>query len=193
MKLAISFSSILFVASVSVNAADDLPKKFDFGRYQAILDHSPFAVATAVVAPAATPAPCKDLYIANAARSPDGDMVTLMSTSDKDFKKYITSKQPVDGYAIGNIEWSDRVGETKVTISKDGQFCTLTFNQSLISQPLPNKPPVPAPGFVQPPQPGLVRPPQPGMPAATPHIRATIQRNPQSQAQPMRSPSQENE
>lgn len=191
MKSAIIFSSILFIASVPANAADDLPKKFDFGRYQIILDHSPFAVATAVVAPAATPAPCKDLYIANAARSPDGDMVTLMSTADKDFKKYITSKSPVDGYAIGNIEWSDKVGETKVTISKDGQFCTLTFNQSLIAQPLPNRPALPVPGVVQPPQPGFKSPPNPGIPAPTPHIRATIQRNPQSQ--PIRSPAQENE
>src|SRR5436853_1998323 len=98
------------VASTQAKAADDLPKKVDFGRYQAILDHSPFAVATAVVAPAATPAPCKDLYVANAARSSDGDLVTLMSTADKEFKKYITSKQPVDGYSIANIEWSDKVG-----------------------------------------------------------------------------------
>ncbi len=34
--------------------ADDLPKPFSFARYQAMMDRSPFAVATAV-APAATP------------------------------------------------------------------------------------------------------------------------------------------
>ena len=44
----------------------------------------------------------------------------------------------VNGYSISNIQWSDRVGETKVTISKDGQFATLTFNEALLSQGIQN-------------------------------------------------------
>ena len=103
-----------------------------------MVDNSPFAIATAVAAPAATPDFAKDLYIANAARSQDGDLVTLASTSDHNFKKYLTTKEPVDGYSIANIEWSDTVGGTKVTISKDGNFATLTFNQALLSQSSPN-------------------------------------------------------
>src|SRR6266446_4679021 len=61
-------------------------------------------------------------------------MVTLASTSDHNFKKYLTTREPVDGYGIANIEWSDKVGATKVTISKDGTFATITFNQALLSQ-----------------------------------------------------------
>src|ERR1700726_2945063 len=78
--------------------ANDLPTKASFDRYQGMLEHSPFAVASAVAAPAATPNFAKDLYVANAAKSPDGNMVTIASTSDKDFKKYLTTKAPVDGY-----------------------------------------------------------------------------------------------
>src|SRR4051794_24358542 len=188
MKRPIFFMSILASAAItSALQADDLPTKFAFNRYQTMLDHSPFAVATAVVAPAVTPQPCKDLYIANAARSPDGDSVTIMSSADKDFKKYLNTKEaPVDGYAIGSIDWSDKVGETRVTISKDGQFCTLTFNQAEMSKPMPKSPP--AAGVVQPPvppsfqQPGM-RPGQnaPGVALPTPHVRSTIQRNPQPQ------------
>src|SRR5207248_11105508 len=127
----------------------------------------------------------KDLYVANAARSPDGDMVTIASSVDKEFKKYLTTKNPVDGYAISNIEWSDKVGETRVTISKDGQYATLTFNQVELSKPLPNKP---APGVVAPPQPGqpgVQRPPIPNPPVGGPtqHVRPTIQWNPQLQPQ----------
>jgi hypothetical protein len=174
--------SFLALAVVSVHAADDVPAKFDFGRYQAMLDHSPFAVASAVVAPAATPNFAKDLYIANAARSADGDMVTLASSSEKEFKKYLTTREPVDGYSIANIQWSNKVGETKVTISKDGQFATLTFNQAVLSQPMPNRPVVPAPAVAQP-KPGFVKPlPNAAVPGATPHVRATIQRNPQPQS-----------
>src|SRR5207245_9158856 len=67
-------------------------------------------------------------------RSQDGDMVTIASTSDHNFKKYLNTKEPVDGYSIANIEWSDKVGGTKVTISKEGNFATLTFNKALLSQ-----------------------------------------------------------
>ncbi|MEY2503781.1 MAG: hypothetical protein QOG27_61 [Verrucomicrobiota bacterium] len=99
--------------------ADDVPKPFTFARYQGMLDRSPFAVATAVAAPVVAPNFAKDLYIANAAHSADGDMVTVASNADKNFKKYLTTNQTEDGYTITNIEWSERVGATKVTITKD--------------------------------------------------------------------------
>src|SRR5260370_24664035 len=141
MKTVLTYMSIFaLIAAVSARADNDLPKRLNFDRYKGMLDHSPFAVASAVVAPAATPNFAKDLYVANAAKTPDGDTVTLMSSAEKDFKKYLTTKNPVDGYAIANIEWSEKVGETKVTISKDGQFATLTFNQAVLTQPLPNRP-----------------------------------------------------
>src|SRR2546421_12366273 len=113
MKGALSMSIFVVIAILSARA-EDLPTKLNFDRYKGMLDHSPFAVASAVIAPAATPNFAKDLYVANAARSPDGDMVTIASSADKEFKKYLTTKNPVDGYAISNIEWSDKVGETRV-------------------------------------------------------------------------------
>src|SRR6266404_3632483 len=129
---------LALLGAIHAQAEEVLPPRFNFDRYSKMVDHSPFAVATEVAAPAATPDFAKDLYIANAARSPDGDMVTLASTSDHNFKKYLTTKEPVDGYSLANIEWSDKVGETKVTIGKDGNFATITFNQALLSQTAPN-------------------------------------------------------
>ena len=129
---------------MSGKADDNIPPRFNFDRYSAMVDHSPFAIATAVALPAATPDFAKDLYVANAARSPEGDMVTIASSSDQNFKKYLTTREPVDGYSIASIEWSDRIGATKVTISSDGKFATLTFNQALLSQrAAPNVPPAP--------------------------------------------------
>jgi hypothetical protein len=134
----LSTLAILVVAGATYSQAEDvLPPQYNFERYSKMMDQSPFAVATAVAAPAATPDFAKDLYIANAAKSQDGDLVTVASTTDHNFKKYLTTKEPVDGYSIANIEWSDKVGGTKVTISKDGNFATLTFNQALISQASP--------------------------------------------------------
>src|SRR6266436_3364015 len=139
MKYSLTFASILvLLGAIYSEAADVLPTQYNFDRYSKMVDQSPFSVATAVAAPAATPDFAKDLYIANAARSQDGDMVTIASTSDHNFKKYLNTKEPVDGYSIANIEWSDKVGGTKVTISKDGNFATLTFNQALLSQSSPS-------------------------------------------------------
>jgi hypothetical protein len=189
MKRASIYISIFAFGVALFARADDLPTKLNFDRYKGMLDHSPFAVATAVVAPAATPNFAKDLYVANAAKSADGDMVTIASMSDKDFKKYLTTKTPADGYAISSIEWSDKVGETKVTISKDGQYATLTFNQAELSKPAPpsNRPPglIPAPAQFQQPATGF-RPPN--MVTPTPHVRGVIQRNPMGQ-QPAATPN----
>ncbi|OLB02898.1 MAG: hypothetical protein AUH08_01475 [Verrucomicrobia bacterium 13_2_20CM_54_12] len=159
-----------------------------------MVDNSPFAIATAVAAPAATPDFAKDLYVANAAHSSDGDLVTLASTSDHNFKKYLTTKAPVDGYSIANIEWSERVGATKVTISKDGNFATITFNQALLQQSAPNAalasraftPPTPnmsTPNAVSPKLPAGLPPEAqqlvpPTRELRSPHSRGLIQRNP---------------
>lgn len=186
MKHSHVYMSILSLITAIPGNADDVPKRFNFDRYQAMMDRSPFAVATAVAAPAATPDFAKDLYVANAAKSPDGDLVTIASSADKNFKKYLTTKEPVDGYGIANIEWSEKVGATKVTISKDGKFATLTFNQALLAQPGPNAPAVPnvpaptgivPPGGATPAQTNFPKPaPIPSIPI--PRVRGMIQKNP---------------
>jgi hypothetical protein len=193
---------VLSLMPVLALADDPLPKRPDFNRYQAMLKRSPFAVATAAVA-APTPDFAKDLYVANAARSADGNFVTIASATDKNFKVYLSTKgssSDQQGYAISDIQWSDQVGQTKVTITKDGKSATLTFNQALISQPgggNPNQPqtnavqpqpPIYPPGMSPPPQPYVKPAPIPSLPPNYPqarptppnqiHQRGVIQRNP---------------
>src|SRR5881394_4207446 len=191
MKHRLMLGSILAtLASAYVQADDVLPPRLNFNRYSAMVDHSPFAIATAVALPAATPDFAKDLYVANAARSSEGDMATIASSSDQNFKKYLSTKQPVDGYSIASIEWSERVGATKVTISKDGKFASITFNEALLSQPAPNAPLVPnSPTAAVPAVPAVPSPLAPSVPrqAPRPHVRGTIQRNPK--AVPMPTPN----
>jgi hypothetical protein len=188
MKYSFTLISIFTLFGTITGQADDvLPPRFNFDRYSAMVNHSPFAIATALALPSATPDFARDLYVANAARSPDGDMVTIASSSDQNFKKYVSTKEPVDGYSIASIEWSDRVGATKVTISKDGKFATITFNQALLSQPAPNAPPVPnAPTAAVPAVPSPLAPSVPRQPPR-PHVRGMIQRNPK--AVPMPTPN----
>src|SRR6266436_7404402 len=205
MKYSLILMSIFGLLGAIRSQADDvIPPRFNFDRYSRMVDHSPFAIATAVALPSATPDFAKDLYVANAAHSPEGDLVTIASSSDQNFKKYLSTAEPVDGYGIANIEWSDRVGATKVTISKDGNFATITFNQALLSQGAQNAggparafapPALQAPNPVNPISklpPGA--PPElqqlipTGKDVPRPHSRGMIQRNPRtSNAQSQRA------
>jgi hypothetical protein len=198
--------ALVLLAAVPVRLlfADDLPKPYTFARYQAMMDRSPFAVATAVAAPAAAPNFAKDLYVANAAHSKDGDFVTIASSADKAFKKYLSTNAPEDGYTIANIEWSEKLGATKVTISKDGQTATLTFNEALLKQTVAGQSPqgqqptvqaqpiVPPPTAIAPQQPNLQqqRPaPIPQLPTPPPRVRGVIPKNPASVATPYQAPT----
>src|SRR5437660_9810214 len=98
---------IISVMPVTALADDTLPKRPDFNRYQAMLNRSPFAIATAA-APTETPNFAKDLYVANAAHSADGDLVTIASATDKNFKEYLSTKGPEHGFAISDVQWSDQ-------------------------------------------------------------------------------------
>lgn len=176
--------------TTSLWAKDDLPTTEPFSRYQPMVQRSPFTVATAAGPMGATPDFAKNLYVANAAHSTGADYVTIASTVDKNLKEYLNTRDVVDGYSISNIQWSDRVGETKVTISKDGQFATLTFNEALLSQAIPvqQAPQLPQiPGRQMPPHPPqriptpiqrpIQRPmPVPHIPTPAPHTRSTIHR-----------------
>lgn len=193
--------ALVMVSPFGLLLADDVPKAFALARYQAMMDRSPFAVATAVAAPVATPNFAKDLYVANAAHSKDGDFVTIASSADKNFKKYLTTNQPDDGYAISNIEWSEKVGATKVTITKDGQIATLTFNEALLKQTVAGQPPMPQPNMqAQPIVPPPVVPQQPivqqqrpapipQLPTPPPRVRGVIPKNPTAAGNvPMQGP-----
>jgi len=173
-------SGFVTVGALSTSADDVLPPRFNFDRYKRMVDQSPFAIATAVALPEATPSFAKDLYVGNAARSSEGDIVTIRSSSDQNFKKYLTTREPVDGYSIASIDWSEDVGKTKVTISKDGEFAKLTFNQSLLSEaasvgrPIANQMPssvpiIPSPGASQ---------------AFRARARGAIERNPKTASPP---------
>ena len=192
-NLTLALLALVAIVPLSRLLGDDVPAPYTFARYQAMLDRSPFAVATAVAAPAATPNFAKDLYIANAAHSKDGDFITIASSADKNFKKYLSGTTSDDGYSITNVEWSDKVGATKVTISKDGQTATLTFNEALLKQTsvAPQQQPQQQPNMVQAqpivpapagqPQPNLQqqRPaPVPQLPTPPPRVRGVIPKNP---------------
>ena len=88
-------SGFAVLGALSGRADEVLPPRFNFDRYTRMTDHSPFAIATAVALPEATPDFAKDLYVANAARSPEADMVTIMSSADQNFKNILRRATPL--------------------------------------------------------------------------------------------------
>jgi hypothetical protein len=184
----------LSMAALATAAGDDvLPRQENFSRYEPMLKHSPFAVASAGAPVSSTPDFAKDLYVANAARTDSGDFVTIASTTDRNFKEYLSTKESIDGYSVPNIQWSDRVGETKVTITKDGQVATLSFNEAVLSQAIQNPVPQVIPtqrNFNGRPAANLpVIPPRPmqipTVPTPPPHTRGLIPRNIQNRQRPV--------
>ena len=86
----------------------------------------------------------------------------------------------MDGYSIASIEWSDRVGATKVTISKDEKFATLTFNQALLSQAASAGRPI---VDQIPPRVPIIPSPGPGQ-ASRARARRVMERNPKTASAP---------
>jgi hypothetical protein len=199
--------ALLMISPLGILLADDVPKAFALARYQSMMDRSPFAIATAVAAPAPTPNFAKDLYVANAAHSKDGDFVTIASSADKSFKKYISTNNPDDGYKITNVEWSEKIGATKVTIEKDGQTATLSFNEALLKQSVAGQQPAQMPQQqvqaqpIVPPPANLAPPvnlqqqqrpaPIPQLPTPPPRVRGVIPKNPNTAPPPTPTPEVE--
>jgi hypothetical protein len=77
--------------------------------------------------------------------------------------------EPKDGVALQKVDWSDSIGRSTVTITKDGQTAKLEFNQAEIAA---------APQAPAPPQ-NVVRP---GVPGAAP--RPSVPRPVQPIVQP---------
>lgn len=206
-KLGFLLTLLLVSLTNSAWPEDGLPVTQKFVRYEPMVKRSPFAVATAAAPAGTTPDFARDLYVANAAHSVNGDFVTIASTTDKNLKEYLNTKDTVDGYSISNIQWSDRVGETKVTIAKAGQFATLTFNEALLSQAIqnpvapnaqpangsPGRPPITGRPNVN--VPGQIQRamPVPQIPTPPPHMRPVIRRKAQPQQQVNQQASEDDE
>src|SRR4030095_1946507 len=93
MKYSLAVATILAMAGATYSQAEDaLPPQYNFDRYSKMVDQSPFAIATAVAAPAATPDSAKDLSIANPAKQQDGDLVTIASPQITTSKNILLQK-----------------------------------------------------------------------------------------------------
>ena len=127
-----------------------LPAAHPASRYDTMLERSPFALATPVVAP---PPPVasefSQWYIGGLGRSEDKDFVSIKSRDlSTNFTLY-GNEPNADGVQLVGVEWSNERGKSTVTIKKGSEFGKLEFNQAEIAAPTAAPQPGARPGMPQ--------------------------------------------
>ena len=149
MNVAPSLAALVALSAGAVAAQSILPEALPAGRYEKLIESSPFALATAAEpVKEAGPGPFAHLYVAAVAQLKDAtgkveDVVTIKSRSDQT-SFTLAGTEAKDGFQIATIEWSDRVAATKVTLKKGSEFGTIEFDQANAKGP-PQPPPGPSP------------------------------------------------
>jgi peptidoglycan hydrolase-like protein with peptidoglycan-binding domain len=122
-------------APVAVADSGHLPLPYPAERYQAMIEQSPFSLATPVAA-TTEPEPnfAMNLYVKGIAkfRYPDGrevDYVSITSRSDNATFVLEGSTPNKDGIALAGVEWVDGL-KSRVNLRKGGEVGTLEFDQA---------------------------------------------------------------
>jgi len=164
-------------------------------RYDAVREHSPFAVATAEAPPVAPQASfASNWFVSGIGRLGDEDFVTIKSRDlSTEFSLFGREADSATGVAVASVNWTDEVGKSTVILRKGTETAKLEFNEAEVhATPAGNpqaKPGAPAPNAMNPPRTppnmnGAPRPPNvpanPAMSGAPPvHRRAQVIQPPQ--------------
>ena len=164
-----------------------LPVPTSIERYQTMIEHSPFAVASAAapVAPVDVAGFAKDLVLTGAVRLSTGEYITIASR-DQTQRFSLWSGETYNGISVVSVAWSDAIAKTKVTLKRGNEFGVISFDEALIrsgmaaTAPPDGTPPTMLPPGVtlpnaNPPPPGMV--PNPGTPTTTIPVRRRIIRS----------------
>ena len=109
MKAKIFLSAAFSVFLAHLACADDIPREFEFPRYQPMMERCPFAVATPINALS----PAQNIYVTGALHTPEGFFVTIRPNLDKSFTVHLSTKGPEKNYKIRGIEWWDKEAPKK--------------------------------------------------------------------------------
>jgi len=153
--------SIYCAASGSLFAVAEtpVPAGLPLSRYQAMIDKSPFALATAApveAPPAPTASFAQDFYITGIAKVGNNDFVSIGSkaTPTQHFSLLAGQTGP-DGISLASVAWSPEPGKSKATLKKGTEFGTIGFDEAALAtsqsaQPAPQPQPFqPVPGQPQ--------------------------------------------
>lgn len=127
-------------AKATADAEDVTPQAAPAGRYAAMRNRCPFAIAT----PVSTPAPpqpsfAANWYVGGIARVGEVDFVSIKA---KDLSSQFSffGKEPdvKSGVSLVGIEWVEGIGKSVVTIQKGTELAKLEFNEAVVHGPPQN-------------------------------------------------------
>jgi hypothetical protein len=152
-----------------------IPPDFELARYEALMRKSPFAPAT----PSAPAAPnfTQDLYVTGIGRIGEKDVVMISKRGDPQANFSLSTGDPTEeGVELVSVQWSDKIGESKVHLKKGNEFGVVEFDPAAIQAP----PQITQPQGQQGVQPQVSIPQVPAVPGA-PQVHAPPQQGQQQQ------------
>jgi hypothetical protein len=129
------FSAGMGLGWASFAWAGDLPAVTPLERYQAMLDQSPFALASQAAPPSpATEAAgfAKDFILTGIVRLSQGEFVSI-ATRDQSQRFSLSNQDSYHDITIASVEWSDSIGKTKVTLKKGSEYGVIGFDEALLA------------------------------------------------------------
>jgi hypothetical protein len=142
----VTLALALVCQSLPTFAEDAIPSAFGKDRYEALRTKSPFAVATAVVAPPAPQASfAANWYVSGVGRIDDDYYVSIKSR-DLSTQFTLYAGQTVDGVTVASVNWSDQIGKSTVVLRKGTETAKLEFNEAQLHGPATTAAAIPVPG-----------------------------------------------
>jgi len=158
-----------------------LPVAMPIERYQTMIEHPPFAVASQ----AAPPPPvvdvagfAKDLVLTGAVRLSNGEYITFASRGDPTQRFALkTGEETSTGIAVVSVTWSDAIGKTKVTLKRGNEFGVISFDEAVARATAPGEG-TPASNNIQPAMPPGVTTPNANANPGNPPPAVPMRRRP---------------
>lgn len=150
---------LLFLGATIATATDaGGPQPVPLERYDALIRHSPFALATA----AATPAPVKeeaasfarDYYVVGMAQMGEKPFVTISSRDRQRRFSLFVGETSASGITLSSVEWLPEVGKSRVTLKQGAEFGVVSFDEAAMKPAPPPAVPSPTPAMAALPQRG---------------------------------------
>lgn len=123
-----------------------IPAAFPLSRYEKTLSRSPFALPTSNAPSAAQtqkqPGWSDDLFIAGVMTIGEKNVVTISQRGDAQRFLLASGEESPQGVSVINVQWSEQLGQTRVTVKKGAEFAVLLFDQASLAS---NRAAAPAP------------------------------------------------
>ena len=138
--LPVAWGAALCALAGLAPAADDsdvIPSAFPISRYEKTLSRSPFALPTST-APSVAPAQKQpgwsdDLFILGVMTVGEKNIVTISQRGDSQRFLLASGEESPQGISVINIQWSEQLGQTRVTVKKGSEFAVLLFDQASLA------------------------------------------------------------